>query len=100
MDVVEIDDAVGWYAVHSGRQVELGHESAARSGDRRDNNGADSSSNRITGEHENRTGAAGGRSEPELTALHLSNRTSPRLDPNRRLLRATVRLHQAAVLPR
>jgi IS605 OrfB family transposase len=67
VDIVEVHDTVAWYAVGGGGQIELGYESSARPGDRRDNDRADSSSDRITSEHENRTVAAGCRNEPDLT---------------------------------
>ena len=52
MDVVEVDDAVSWYAVSIGPQSELGYEPAASARECCDNDGPDSLSDWITREHQ------------------------------------------------
>ena len=63
VDVVKVNDAVSWYAISVGVQIKLGCQTATGAGKCCDDDGANSSSDRITREHENGTVAAGGYGE-------------------------------------
>lgn len=92
MYIVEVDDAVSWDAVSIRAQVKLGYQPAVGASERRHNHGSDSGSDRITRKHQHWTVPARCRREPDLTALHRSNQTTPRLAPSRRSPRASAHL--------
>jgi hypothetical protein len=97
--VVEVHDTVRWQSIGAGRQIELGDEAAAGTGQCSHDHRADPVSHRVTRQHENRPVAARSCCEPDLTSSHRPSPTNPRLGPSRRCRRALARRRPAVGEP-
>jgi hypothetical protein len=74
VDVVEVHDAVTWYAVPLGGELEFGNQIRLCSRQRGDGYSPDPIGNRIPREHEHGPVTAGCRRKPDLTPPHGSKR--------------------------
>jgi hypothetical protein len=68
--VVEVDNAVRWDTILSGREIEFGDQPTSGSCNCGNDHCADPICNRVSGQHQNGTVTAGGCGEPNLTPLH------------------------------
>ena len=97
MDVVEVDNAIGWNTIVGRGEHELRYQSSLRSGQSGDDHGSNPVSDGIARQHQHRTIATGRRREPDLTSLHAPNRPSPQPDPNLRSPTEIARLGYRSV---
>lgn len=70
MEIVEVDNAVGWDAILRNRQIEFGNQSTSGSSNSCDDDRADPICHRVSGQHEHGAITARGRGKPHLTPLH------------------------------